>query len=392
MKRVIYPATRAVENAVSLPGIRPIRLFPVLWPLWQVETTAEVYDKQDFELIDHFIVRAIHEGDIHHRSELIHFLGLPAGLVERCLAFLQRIGHLTMTESALHLTDLGQRSVNEGVRYVATMSRLTILVERQTGAPFPRPYYDGNVPVLDTPEIEEGQVADRTRFRPVVTTAQFNPQVVQWLANRPDRAQYNLPSQFRNLQQSAVREGFLPSYLIETADHRILAYTNVSEKRDEFLEGLCTKTSVEHLIEAQGSSDPADVWRKWLAQSTTFAAGRLQKTRAGIWQVVLPGTAFGDPPRISLSRIGSYQFRDNHFIQIWCADVEIRQRALKERSLGIATLPEVTCQADLETRIRDLAGNIEVAAVSIAELREYAESKGDERRLSRLLSLAQERA
>jgi hypothetical protein len=357
-----------------------------------VEASAEVYDKQDFEVIDHFIVRAIHEGEIHHRTELINFLKLPAGLIDRCLAFLGVIGHVKVVDARLDLTDLGQRSVREGIRYVASTSRLTILIERQTGWPFPRPYYDGNVPVLDTPEIEEGQLADRTRFRRVFTSAPFDPQVVQRLANQPDRAQFNLPSQFRNLRQEGIREGFLPSYLIETSDHQILAYTNVAEKRDEFLERLCAKTSIEHLIEAQGIGDPAVIWQKWLAQSTAFGSGRVQKSRAGTWQVVLEAAAFGESPKLPLARVGSYQFRDNHFIQVWCTDTETRKKALRERSLGIATLPEVTCLEDLQTRIGDLANNLQVPAVSIAELRRYAELKGDERRLNRLTSLAQERA
>ena len=392
MKRVIYPATRAVENAMSLPGIRPVRFFPVLWPLWQVQVSADVYDKQDFELADHFIVRAIEEGDIHDRAELIRHLNLPAGFLDRCLTFLQHIGHLTITGSQLHLTDLGQRSVREGIRYVKATSRLTVLIERQTGSPFPRPYYDGNVPVLDTTEIEEGQLADRTRFLSVSVLEPFDMQTIQRLADRPDRAQFNLPSQFRNLRQENVRDGFLPSYLIETADRRIIAYSNVSEKRDGFLEELCVKTSIGHLIEAQGISDPADIWRKWLTQSTACGSGRLRKTNAGVWQIVLQPTAFGDRPKISFSRIGSYQFRDHHFIQIWCADTSARQKALKERSLGIATQPEISCLDDLRTRIRDLANQLETAEATIVELCEYAEINGDEWRLKRLKALMKEEA
>jgi hypothetical protein len=392
MKRVIYPATRAVENAMSLPGVKPVRFFPVLWPLWQVQVSADVYDKQDFELVDHFIVRAIEEGDIHDRMELIRYLNLPAGFLDRCLMFLQRIGHLEIAGSQLRLTELGQRSVREGIRYVKATSRLTILIERQTGSPFPRPYYDGNVPILDTAEIEEGQLADRTRFLWVSTFEPFDTQTIQRLAARPDRAQFNLPSQFRNLRQENFSNGFLPSYLIETADRRILAYSNVSEKRDGFLEHLCTKTSIEHLVEAQGISDPADIWRKWLTQSTAFGSGRLRKTSTGVWQVVLRATAFGDRPKPSLSRIGSYQFRDHHFIQIWCADAGTRQKALKERSLGIATIPEISCLDDLRTRIRDLANQLETTEITVAELCEYAKTKGDEWRIKRLKTLMQEDA
>jgi hypothetical protein len=378
-----------VEHATTLPGIRPVRLFPVLWPLWQVDTRAEIYDRQDFEIIDHFVVRAIAEGGIADRDELVAFLNVPAGLVDRCLAFLGLIGHLTVTGRALELTELGRRSVQDGVRYVASTSRQTLLIERQTGWPLPRAYYDANVPVLDTPQIEEGQLADRSRFLPVFTATPFRPEVLDWLEKHPDRVGYNLPGQLRNLRNDGVRDGYLPSYLIETADHRILAYTNVAEDRDEFLEGLCAKTSVQHLMEARDIGDPAVIWRKWLAQSAVFGAGTVRRSAGGGWRVVLDAAAFGDSPKLSVNRIGAYQFYDHHFIQIWCADPAIRRRALLGRALGIATLPEITTRQQLADRIRTLAASLETAEVSFAQLCRHATDSGDEDRLRRLTALDQ---
>ncbi len=387
MKRLIYPATRAVEHATALPGVRPIRFFPVLWPLWQVETSAEVYDRQDFEVIDHFVMRAIGECGIRNRAELVTFLSLPTGLVDRCLAFLAAIQQITLSGRTVELSPLGTRSLSEGVRYVPTTSRLTVLFERQSGRPLPRHYYDGNVPVLDTPDIEDGQLADRTRFLHVYSTTQYHPDLLRRLEQHPDRAQFNLPSQLRNLRQEGVRDGFLPSYLIETADHQILAYTNVAENRDVFLEELCTQTAMEHLIEARRIRDPREVWQEWLAGSKTYGAGQVIETASG-WQVVLDAGKFGDPPRIPPTRIGSYQFRDNHFIQVWCADPATRKQALIKRSLGIARLPDVTSVEELEIRIRDLAGKLRVPTVSVADLQVHVRRIGDDRTLDRLAALA----
>jgi hypothetical protein len=385
MRRIIYPATRAVENASALPGVRPVRLFPVLWPLWQIETSAEIYDRQDFEIVDHFVVRAIEEGQIRDSAELSRFLNVPAGLVERCLAFLRLIGHVT-ADGSLQLTELGRRSIQDGVRYVATKSRQTILIERQTGWPLPRAYYDANVPVLDTPEIEDGQLVDRTRFLRVFTTVAFQPEVLRWLEDHPDRAQYNLPGQLRNLSNEGVREGYLPSYLIETADHKILAYTNVSEQRDTFLESLCNRTSINNLIQAKGFGDPEQIWRKWLAKSTVFGGGRLHRSAQG-WRIVLDASAFGDPPKLPYHRLGAYQFYDSHFIQVRCDDPAARRRVLVTRSLSIATLPGISTEQELQDRIRDLASSLEVAEISVADLRAHAASTGDDDRLHRLENL-----
>jgi hypothetical protein len=87
---------------------------------------------------------------------------------------------------------------------------------------------------------------------------------------------------------------------------------------------------------------------------------------------------------VKVARVGSYQFSDHHFIQIWCTDLQIRQRALLERALGIATLPEITTIDQLRDRIRNLARSLETTAVSLAELREHARETGAEARLRRL--------
>nr|BFE57727.1 hypothetical protein GCM10020063_022530 [Dactylosporangium thailandense] len=386
MRRVIYPATRAVEHAVALPGVRPLRLFAVLWPLWQIEASAQVYDGQDFELIDHFVLRALHEGGIHDRSGLAGFLGLPPGIVERCLAFLVAIQLVADEGGRLRVRELGRRSLRDGLRYVPTTSRLKVLIERQSGRPLPRPYYDGAVPVLDVPEVAEEQLGDRTRFRPLFTAAPYDPQALPRLAERADRAEFNLPAQLRNLRQEGVREGYLPCYLIETTEGRILAYTGVAEHRDPFLERVCADSSVEHLIEAEDAGDPGRIWRAWLGRSTVFSGGRLDE-HGGRWRVMMPAGAFGESPRLSPSRVGAYQFWDNHFIQIWCGDAAVRRTALLDRALGVATLPAVTTLPDFQTRIRHLAEALEVPEVSVAELRRHAGRTGDARRLQSLDAL-----
>ncbi len=261
MKRVIYPATRAVEHAASLPGVVPLRLFPVLLPVWQVDTSAEVYEQQQFEVIDQFVLRAIEEGAVRDHGELAAFLHLPAGLVQRCLAFLRTIGHVTGPGPQLELTDLGRKSLNAGIRYAAKTTRQTILVERHTGWPLPRTHYDAGVAVLDTPHLEDG---DQKPFLRLFTLAGFEPKVLSWLENNPDKASFNLPGQLRHLRHDSVREGFLPSYLVETTDGEVLAYCAAGEQRDEFLERVfapprCASSS-RHRSLATSRRSGADGW------------------------------------------------------------------------------------------------------------------------------------
>ena len=388
MKKIIYPATRAIEHASTLPGVVPWRIFPVLLPLWQVDISAEVYDHQQFEVIDQFISRAVHEGGISDRDELIAFLNLPEALVDRCLAFLRRIGHVTSPGPALELTDLGRASVRDGVRYLATPHRQTILIERQTGRPLPRAYADAGVTVLDSAEIAQGQLSDRTTFLRVFTHTAFDPKVLSWLVSNPDPAAFNLPAQLRNLRRHEVREGFLPVYLIETTDRQVLAYSAVGEQRDEFVEGVCAATSMLQLIKAEAGREPAEVWREWHAETPAYASGTLREMPTGEWRVVLHADAFGDAPKMPLLRLGAHQFRGHHFLKVWCDDPATRQEALRQRILRIATQPEVTTEAELLRRMRNLAGTLQVPEITMTELREHAQRVGELRRLDRLETLA----
>ena len=73
MSSRLYPALRAVEHATSLAGIRPLRLFPVLWPLWRAETAASFYDERAYEVIDRFLVLAVRDAGLRTIDELAVF-------------------------------------------------------------------------------------------------------------------------------------------------------------------------------------------------------------------------------------------------------------------------------------------------------------------------------
>jgi len=70
---------------------------------------------------------------------------------------------------------------------------------------------------------------------------------------------------------------------------------------------------------------------------------------------------FGDPPKLTLSHVGGYQFSDNHFLRVWCDDPGTCRQALLERALGIATMPETLSTADLLQRTDELARALEVS-------------------------------
>ncbi len=369
--RRIYPARRAVEHATSIPGIRPLRLFPVLWPLWQAETTASVLDEQAYEMIDRFLIRAVIDTGLHRIDELAAFFGIPEALVRRCLKFLSIIGHVREDAGTVTLTELGRYSAQEGIRYEAKESRQEILIEQFTGQPLTRPYYQGAVPVFFSTEIPEDRQADRSRFQPLFAPTMFRPEVVETLAQRPDRVQLNLPRQLRDLRFTGKRDAYLPAYIIETAGTGLLVYTALTAERDTFFENVCRQVAdIAQLISAEKNTDPREIWTEWLADSTA-GPGTLRQLPSGIWRATLRATSFGHDAKLSVSKVGSYELRKRHFLQLWCDDTGLRRRALIERALAMTSASDITSTADLRQRVTFLAEQLEIPEPSLAHLREY---------------------
>jgi hypothetical protein len=369
--RRIYPARRAVEHATSIPGTRPLRLFPVLWPLWQAETTASVYDEQAYEMIDRFLIRAVMDAGPHRIDELATFFGIPKTLVERCLKFLATIGHVREDAGTVTLTELGRYSAQEGIRYEPKESRQEILIEQFTGQPLPRSYYQGSVPVFFSTEIPEDRLADRSRFLPLFAPTMFRPELVETLAQRPDRVELNLPRQLRDLRFTGKRDAYLPAYIIETAGTGLLVYTAIAAERDTFFEDACRQVpDIAQLIRAEKKANPREIWTEWLADSEG-GPGTLGQLPSGIWRATLRATAFGRDAKLSLSKVGSYELRKRHFLQLWCDDTGLRRRALIERALAMTSASDIASTADLRQRVAFLAGQLEIAEPSLADLREY---------------------
>ena len=380
-----YPAVRAVEHATSLAGVHPLRLFPVLWPLWRVETTASFEDERAYEVIDRFLVLGVRDAGLRTHDELAAFFGVPVPLIQRCAAFLAAIGHLRMDGETVVLTDLGRRSAAEGKRLEPRESRQDIFVEQFTAQPLPRAYYQGSVPVFDSPDVPADRLSDRSHFRPLHAPAQFRDTIVLQLRDREDRAEYNLPRTLRNLGIVGNRQAFLPVYVIETADSGLLVYTPPAPERDALFERAATRaSSLTNLISAEPDVGPQQIWTEWLAEG--HGMGTLTQLPNGVWRATLRADAFGPNASMPLTRVGSYELRKRHFLQLWCANPELRARALNERALAMTTASWLT-KEELRQRIAALARQLDVPAPDLADLRRYGEQNGLHTSVARLNSL-----
>ncbi|MCM3882716.1 hypothetical protein [Frankia sp. R82] len=375
---VLYPARRALEDAAAVPGVRPLRLFPVLWPLWQIEISASVHDPQAFEVLDRFLLRALAEGRLTSADEIAAFFSLPIALVQRCLDFLTTIGHITAAPGGpagrLALTSLGRQSWRAGVRYVAKESRQRLMFEQFTGWPFPRAYYDGKIAILPNAEIPADRAPGRTRFHPVYTPTPLRPTSVEQLAARPDRAEFNVPAALGPIQELGTTQAFLPCYFIETAEHGLFAYTNVSDERDPFLAEVCRHVdSVRQRIDAEDTADPRTLWTAWLA-SYAGGTGTVRQTSTGVWRILLPPSGFGEAA-LKLYRLGSYELSKNHVAQLWCEDAATRRTAALDRALALTRRPGIT-RTGLLHQAERIATALEVPPPTHHDLRTHAHAAG----------------
>jgi hypothetical protein len=90
----LYHPDKAIELASNVPGLIPLRLFALLYPLWLIEIDAHEEAKRPYALIEHFIERGIQEAHLHTVEEMVDFFGLSTSLVTKVLRFLATIQHV----------------------------------------------------------------------------------------------------------------------------------------------------------------------------------------------------------------------------------------------------------------------------------------------------------
>lgn len=388
-KPIIYLPRRAIENAVSIPGVRPQLFFAVMWPLWQVEISGQIDEAQNYDLLDRFVVRAIADAGIDDQRKVGELLGLPQPTVEGCVRQLASIGHLTRNYPKVHLTDIGLKSHRDGRRIVRKESRQLLLFDRFTNSPLPKPYYARSVKILSEPVAPPDQYFGPRLINLFATNSRWDESSATALSNRPDRGDFNLPDQLTDLRVREISEAFIPLYLIRSADD-ILAYSAVSESRDTFFERVCRQErSIMKPLEAASTNDPSERWSTWLEKKKVRGA-RLIRQRGGMWRAEVPRDQFGAKAApFKDYQLASYEVSDNHLLQVWCADVKLRRRVMLDRAIGLTSSPSITDRATLLARCQVIADQLEVDPPTEDELRgrfQPGEKSAESSRLDQLLS------
>ncbi|HEY8478263.1 MAG TPA: hypothetical protein VIL71_00395 [Spirillospora sp.] len=381
MREPLYDASRAVEDAAAIPGTRPVRLYRIALPLFAVEFDAVVEERRPYDLIDRFIVRSIAEAELRTVPEIAAFLGLEEAMVARALRFLGDVGHVVgRSDGTFALTELGARSVR-GTARVVKHDRQKLYFDGVVGGPLPAEYYGRKIVVWDTE-----QATEQKRHRLMSHACPFPDDALQRLSERPDRRDFNVPDELRDITIRALDDAYLPCYVIRTLTPRgrsLLVYSAVSESHDEHLGRLCGGwPALTDVLEAGDFGDPRAELGDWLAERD-IDPSLLQWTDAGTLRLGLPASRFNARPAtpnpkgtFALVRLGSYMTFHSHVVQLWCDDAQLRRRAVLERTLNRVTASRRLDIAETEKFLIRLSIQLETSTVTVDELRHYAHHNG----------------
>ncbi|GCE10637.1 hypothetical protein [Tengunoibacter tsumagoiensis] len=260
----LYTRQTAIDHSKSLPGLFPVRIFPLLYPLWNVEIEGTQLQEQPSASIERYLLRGIVEGDLHTSAELATFFQLDLSLVQKVITFLLHIQHLEQSPGGLVLTHLGQRSLSAGkrLRYLPTRQRLyfdAFLLQ-----PLPLSHYDPRLRILSSSEAEQAATG-KEKFQRLfkIGGPAWDEQAVLQLVQRSDRANFALPDELNELRIRAVMKDFvyLPLYLIEARSSQspqpyYMVYSRVQTLRDNFFEQLINQRLQQEVLRPLAATEP----------------------------------------------------------------------------------------------------------------------------------------
>ncbi len=404
----LYDPRRALEH-VQTQGVKPVRLFAILFPLWDVETTATQEEGRPYELLEKYVARGIAEGQLHTARDLANFFGLNEDLVQKILRFLAAIGHVIPNDNrdeSWILTPLGQRSVLEKKKYVEQEKRMRFYFDAYTSQPLLKEHYQrSKVRILSAQEVEDvlHQKTWGYHFQALAWTSPLRPGAISDLEamSREDRSDYNVPRETRGLRALDVQLSYIPMYIIETKKQVMvttynggvagapmlkpvyLVYTGIADRRDHYLERIVNSDQrIYNALRSEGERNSETLWHKWLDDHDLV--GVPQERPDGTWQVSLPASAFKDRDGASqkagtfpITKVGDYELQYGYFMQIWCDDRAFRRKAALDRILKLVkSQQKYIKQQTIQDQLKFQATYLQTGELSFADLRQRATETG----------------
>jgi len=391
---LLYNPQRALETVQAISGLTPVRLFPVLFPLWEVEAVGTQRRSRPYEMLEWFLERGIAEGELRSTAELSAFFGLEPNWVDKAIIFLREIGHVQGGDGALTLTRRGQESLADGVSYRDMETHRKLYFEAFRMQPLPREHY--RLRILS--EVEALTHSERLLFH-LFSFRPWQSDALRALANRPDRARWNLPDEVYELEERAVARAYLPMYIVETrepvtASHygaRYVALTRLRGLRDEFFEEIVN--SEPDLLDPLYAESVPDVQALIEEELTNRGLEsqfvRLTQLAPDAWRAtVVSEVLLSSQTRLTLQDVGKYLLVRGYCLQVWCDDPALRREAALDQALAIiANWRRPATQREFDQLLETLAARLQTRELTVTDLRQRASVQGAEGVLLKLKEL-----
>jgi hypothetical protein len=396
--RLLYSHHKALDAVLDL-GAVPERLFKVFYPIWRVRVKGRQRIPTDFEELEWYIERGLHEAGLNSVAGLAQFFGLETRFVRKLVSFLQGIGHIKGDEDRLTLTELGLESVQKRIRFQDQETSAILYFDGLGSRPLTREHYQ--IPVYD-------ELPDATPFRAFYHfDHRWDEEAIQRLMEQSDRGKYNLPDEITKITPLDRKPAYLPAYIVERrSDSKtelplFLVFSRIRDKRDAVLEEavnveqlalvplreakrLDLEQAVDSILSQYGLSH--DDWYMHpsgsLGPQVMVDARVLARSCRGMRRDDEEGQ------NLAVGDVGKYFSAYDWCVWLTCDDAEVRQQAAIEQLLGwLQGVTATPTAEDLRQRLDVMRDRLNIEPISADILMDAAEQRGIARALERLDAL-----
>ena len=208
-QKILYSFQKALDETLSL-GAVPYRIFNVLYPIRVINVHGTQRSYTDMEEIQAFIERGIAESGLNTLGKLEDFFGLDADFVNKMIAFLKNIGHVTVDRNGLALTLLGIDSVREGVSYREYETDFKLYFDAIGNLPLSQAHF--RVKVFDPDDSFQSQ-----GFLPISPVfSKWDPLALKELERRKDRSRFGIMDEVKSISEHRQDPFvYMPVYVVE---------------------------------------------------------------------------------------------------------------------------------------------------------------------------------
>lgn len=395
--RLLYSYHKVLDMVLD-SGAVPQRLFQVLYPIWRVHVEGRQRIPHDFEELEWFIERGIHETGLNSVTTMARFFGLEERFVNKLVSFLQGVGHINNEQGRLSLTDLGRDSVQQRVRMQEQETSALLYFDGVGSRPLKRDHY--SIPIYTEPP------KDRTFQALFLFSKDWQKESLQRLKTRPDRNLYNLPDEVIELNPLTHELVYLPLYIVQRRPGPpkdlplFLVFSRVHSLRDDVLEEAVNQESLIQVpLRQANQNDLAEVVRQalsqrglgqkeWYLQANGSWGPQVMVAAEVLKQSHRRSNSDGSNQRLTIGQIGKFFLARDWCVWLTCDDPEVRQQAAIEQLLEwLQHVSATPIAEDLRQRLVVMHKRLNIKPISTDTLLDTATQRGLGRALERLDAL-----